>query len=135
VLFEPALADGRDEHVPRDRVEPGRGRAVGEVAEAFPREPDLGERLGREVERRLPVTRPTEMEAVDPHAVPVVQLSECACVPAGGGQELGVGLHHAVLIVVPPSLLTEKRWRAGLEALQVPRQETVTRTRWIALLQ
>jgi hypothetical protein len=74
--LERPLANGRDEHVACDRVQPSRCGPIREIAEAIKREPGLREGLGSQVECRITISTPREVEPVDALGVPVVELAK-----------------------------------------------------------
>lgn len=91
--FERPLANGRDQHVAGDRVQPRRRRSIGEIAEAIERKPRLREGLGGQVERCITIAAPREMKAMDPLGVPVIELAKGRCVGLCARDQLCVRPH------------------------------------------
>lgn len=74
----------------------GAADPIREVAEAIQREPCLREGLRRQVERRVTIATPREVEAVDPLGVPVVELAERRRIGLRAHNQLCVRLQSAL---------------------------------------
>ena len=87
---DPAADRGRED-VAGDPEQPGGGRAVARVREPAAREPRLGERLRRQLERGGGVAGAAEVEPVDPRRMAVVDRAERAGVAVGQPEQLAIG--------------------------------------------
>ena len=95
-VFQALAPDRLQQHMARDAIQPGSGRAAGFVAECPPHAPGLRKCLCHEIERGFLIVTAAQVITLDPPRVAVIEDAKCPGVVHGGRQQLRVARSQLV---------------------------------------